>query len=367
MACAASFVSIGMIGACSGESPEPPAPELTAVDRKAIVGGTKTSNYPSAALLAMHATAGGSYVCTAAVIAPHVVLTAGHCVDGMDSFQIVTAGSLRAATDAETYDWQETNATTVNPLHHDIGLVYVNEPFDLPSYPSLAADRMPDGTRAIDVGRIHEGTVTNDFWAAPIELRNGLYIGYPYAYSAKGIIEHGDSGGPVFLSGTQTIVAVNSGIGSTTQVVARVDLLRTWILTRIAQHGGLPDNSGPPSPAGGIVPGLPIEAQCAADEAEPNGAANEASTLTTMSCGMLWSSDVDWFQYDAPQGKTTLTLDPLGDAVATFGFLNGKRCIPSVVGVRAATVNVTSGKAIVCVGITSPNGEPQSYRLGVRH
>lgn len=47
-----------------------------------IIGGTTASAYPEAVLLDMYK-AGASYpsmICSASVIAPRVVLTAGHCV-----------------------------------------------------------------------------------------------------------------------------------------------------------------------------------------------------------------------------------------------------------------------------------------------
>jgi hypothetical protein len=66
----------------------------------------------------------------------------------------------------------------------------------------------------------------------------GSNAGYPYDYEATEVIESGDSGGPDMKAGTHTIVAVNSGAGSGTEVLARVDLLYSWIQQQIANHGG---------------------------------------------------------------------------------------------------------------------------------
>ncbi len=341
--------------------------EPTAVDVGAIVGGVKTTDYPSAALLNMRAAAGGGYACTATVIAPRVVLTAGHCVDDMVSFRVLAAGVERDSTEAETYDWDENGAETVNPLHHDIGLVYLREPIELVTYPALADARVPEGTAAVDVGRIREGVVTNEFFAAPIVLRSGLRVGYPFDYSAAGIIEHGDSGGPVFLAGTQTVVAVNSGIGAETQVLARVDLVLPWILGRIAAHGGRPDAVAPPPDAGSEESVLPAEAPCVSAESEPNDDVLRAGALKAMSCGRLEGADVDWFWLPIAAGEALITLEPSGDAVAMFGFLREGRCVPAVRDVRSAMAAVPSGTTIVCMEVTSPAHEAQSYRVSVRY
>jgi len=54
------------------------------------------------------------------------------------------------------------------------------------------------------------------------------------------------------LSGTHTILAVNSGAGGNTQVLARVDLLADWLTSQVASHSGtVASGSGGASGAGG--------------------------------------------------------------------------------------------------------------------
>ena len=103
--CVGLWAAIAASG-CASETTEESAPEeRVSADLASIVGGVQTSAYPAAALLNMKAAGGGLFACTAAVIAPKVVLTAGHCVDGMVRWDVYANGSLRTSTAGETYDF----------------------------------------------------------------------------------------------------------------------------------------------------------------------------------------------------------------------------------------------------------------------
>ena len=350
--------------------------ERVAVDVAPIVGGARTAAYPAAALLNMRAASGASYACTATVIAPRVVLTAGHCVDGMVSWNVIANGSVRTSTKGETFDWKEKGATTVNPLHHDLGLVYLTDPIVLPSYPTLATEGAAVGAAAVDVGRIRNAAVTNEICAAPIALRSGLTVGFPFDYAADGVIEHGDSGGPVFLGATQTIVAVNSGLGGNTEVLARVDLLGDWLRGRIAAQSATPapPPPSPPSDAGASKPDAeppkpdagapPPPPACAITEAEPNNVVGSAMAFKTTACGKLGTADdLDWFLYPATVGRTSLLLASDGDAAATVGFLSAGKCVPVMQNAREVVVNVSAGTAQICIGVSSATHKTQPYVL----
>jgi hypothetical protein len=235
---------VGTLVACSSP-PGSSASERTGQAKQPIINGTQASAYPEAALVDMYQNGQLYAYCSGSLIAPGVVLTAGHCVFQTQSWVVTlpyNGNQQINASNGTTYDWM-VMGEQVDPNYHDIGLVFLDQPAQVtPSQcPVLASQELPDNSTIVNIGRIQNGQLSmSDLFVSPtLTVVDGAQAGYPYDYDAQDYIESGDSGGPDEVPNTtpHQIVSVNSGGGSD-EVLARTDTIYSWIQQQIQAHGG---------------------------------------------------------------------------------------------------------------------------------
>jgi secreted trypsin-like serine protease len=243
-ACAVGALALTTSIACS----EKKAATASSVSTP-IVLGNPAADHPDAVLVDLYQGGQLQAYCSGSVIAPYVVLTAGHCVDGFDTWQVAAPGAngqSAASSNGVLFDWGG-NGTSINPAQHDVGLVILSSPIKLASYPTLATSPVPNGTPVVNVGRVQDGTLSSTalYESMPLEVIDAAPSGLPFDYLTMDAIQAGDSGGPDYWStpAGPVLVAVNSGATSTHYyaVLARVDLVSAWLQSQLAAYpAGLP-------------------------------------------------------------------------------------------------------------------------------
>lgn len=213
-----------------------------------VVRGSEARDYPEGVLLTMQ-TDGEiqepAEVCSGVLVAPRVVLTAGHCVSGHDGWYVKApyawdSREIKAAG-AELYDFAY-QPDSAAPKAHDVAVVYLTSPIAIPSYSRLAHRRLEDGEHVVNLGRVLNGKVSRTDLALgrPLAIGAGPSRGLPEeVYVTDDTAEAGDSGGAAFVAGTHTIVGVVSfGSAGLATAFARVDIVGAWIDERVRLHGG---------------------------------------------------------------------------------------------------------------------------------
>jgi Trypsin len=227
-----------LCAACSAATLEPSAE----VQEAAVNGATTSATaYPFAVKIDV-TIAGRVRKCSGAIIAPRVVLTAGHCTPGGRSYMIrapFANGATRTTSDVLPLATRWGNGI-------DLALLFLpaGEAFNLNWYPARA-DAIPDVTFPTRIiGRISQGGAEQEQLRLSAPLLSQIYdanyiVATQWYFVVAG--EHGDSGGPLLRSNTREIVGVlSNGPDHTVGVdqYTRIDSVRCWIEDQVAAHGG---------------------------------------------------------------------------------------------------------------------------------
>ncbi|HSO31848.1 MAG TPA: trypsin-like serine protease [Labilithrix sp.] len=352
--------------ACTAETAGSTQEEEAAGEKVAqpIVNGTSASAFTEAALVN-----GPDFYCSGAVIAPRVVLTAGHCVVGASSWTVKAPyASNQTAHGSRSWTTYTSTGDFVNPNTLDVAVIILDTPITMSTYPTLAAAAVASGTKAVNVGRIRNGSLstTQLYVGAPVTLSPGSAQGFPLAYAAADIIESGDSGGPVYVGSgaARTLVAVNSG-GGGGEILARVDLAYAKIQQLIAANGGSGGGTTTPPPT--PPPAPPPTTGCTGTaEAEPNNTSNQPNALSGTRCGALASgSDVDWYSWSVPSAGVAydVSLATSGDADLLMWKNQGNGWVQITNASPTHFAATSSAGGNYLIAVRSAGGSTQSYGL----
>lgn len=211
--------------------------------------------HPYVGLLVFDVGGGPAWRCSGALLAPDVVLTAGHCTDGADAARVWFDEEVSAVWDDPPGEYPFGGVTSFEGIPHtnplfcigcgnglpgfalrDVGIVVLTEPVPTDVVSEYAAlpeagqvDTLPNKTDMDFVGygvQYKEGTGIPPYYRwtglrarlyAPSKLISGNFVHSDEFMKlslnpggGKGGTCFGDSGGPDLLGGTDTILAVNS-------------------------------------------------------------------------------------------------------------------------------------------------------------
>ena len=236
--------AVGMIavlaalgGACVAER----RPDVPAVDREAIFHGTADTTHSAVVALKVTDNLGDTYLCSGTIIAPRLVLTAGHCLEGTVSGIVGFGPDINSATWVDITEFiphpQWTAISGQHPYRNDLALVRIaSQPDGIragQAAPAAAAIQSADvGTLSMEFvgyGKTETGatgtklhtTATLDYACLGANECTWWHSVWSYALISPGAICHlrtstgtckGDSGGPalVMRNGQEYIAGVSS-------------------------------------------------------------------------------------------------------------------------------------------------------------
>ncbi len=167
------------------------------------------------------------------LIAPRLVLTSAHLVAGKSRWTVKTAdGKTATGVRGLTYDWMVYGSNKSHPRKHDVAVIYLDQPIDLPMYPSLAKTKLAADAKAT---RLRGTGAGFEQIATTLDSLRSFPNSYVTEMPRSEVL---DTGGAV-VNERNEIVGLVTGRGLTTGklYVARTDGLVAWLSPKLACGG----------------------------------------------------------------------------------------------------------------------------------
>jgi hypothetical protein len=215
-----------------------------------------------------------SDVCTGTLIAPNLVVTAGHCATGKTGWKVqapLAKGEKSTGLRGMTFDWRDYGSTKSHPTNSDIGVIELESPIDLKEFPKITSTTVDNGTRLTRLRRTMD--TSGSYTKSRIDevsgkVHDGEILGFGRTYiMATESDEAVNAGGALVDPTGKTIYGVVSGRGekSGSLYMARADMadVNAWLVAQVRAHkksgamGASINDALPPSLCWGNCAGTP--------------------------------------------------------------------------------------------------------------
>jgi hypothetical protein len=169
----------------------------------------EASDHPEAVLVTARDTRTGKQARSCGVlIAPRAVLTAAHTTVGFDAWDVTAPYARGGPVSAVVKEARNDPDRNPNHLEHDLAVLVLKKPLDVGRPPAdlFDGDPLPIETKLVVLGRTQNGVVSpNRLVRATVTL-----VAFPGNVNVYGGVpavgEPGDSGGPVYVVGKESVV-----------------------------------------------------------------------------------------------------------------------------------------------------------------